>query len=613
MTDEDTSLESPTAFVVWPITARQALKARRKRAPGRSANQAEGLHAEAGLEAETMVQVVFPDETGDNVELLGPDCVFHQETDLDRGLREGAARLPMGEVSDKDATGEVRILRWKVLEALLGRGRFRKVWRRLPLDALPWELRDCPNPRGEQVPTLAYGLESIVELKGKIVPLALLPLKFRRAFRLVAQLDDLDQGVLPAFVPPWRDEQLRDLALQRSCRFYSSTSSLTGLLSKCYFAISCHRGVDLVGLNRHFWHRPNTYAPSTRWPTIVYLRRSLCGSSWSISAAPETHDEEDDNVLSHLGLTMEYQVKMSKEDFDARFRKCSKGEGVAGSDAAGRLAAAEEEEATAYRYLEVGPFMMRSQLDARHENLIFDLKTRAVAPIRYDIQNWQQDRSYRIEKLTGRQHSYELEIYDMMRLAFLKYGFQARIGRMDGVFVTYHNTAEIFGFQYIPLADMDRCLYGSREAALVAFDLSTKTLDGLMRLLTEDSALAQTGTIKMMLTCDDDACNGRGNALDVAAAPVEAADTEREAVGIPRRWRVIVEAEGPDGAPHPVDEPLQEGVRVHLTVNEVFVELQHGEGFGVVKRLRSLWDALKQMPGRFWRGDGAKAEDDANC
>lgn len=31
---------------------------------------------------------------------------------------------------------------------------------------------------------------------------------------------------------------------------------------------------------------------------------------------------------------------------------------------------------------------------------------------------------------------------------------------MDGVFVAYHNTREIFGFQYIPLEEMDQRLYG---------------------------------------------------------------------------------------------------------------------------------------------------------
>lgn len=32
---------------------------------------------------------------------------------------------------------------------------------------------------------------------------------------------------------------------------------------------------------------------------------------------------------------------------------------------------------------------------------------------------------------------------------------------MDGVFVAYHNTARLFGFQYIPLDEMEMCLYGA--------------------------------------------------------------------------------------------------------------------------------------------------------
>ena len=38
--------------------------------------------------------------------------------------------------------------------------------------------------------------------------------------------------------------------------------------------------------------------------------------------------------------------------------------------------------------------------------------------------------------------------------------FQARIGNMDGVFVAYHNTARVFGFQYVSLEEMDARLFG---------------------------------------------------------------------------------------------------------------------------------------------------------
>ena len=39
--------------------------------------------------------------------------------------------------------------------------------------------------------------------------------------------------------------------------------------------------------------------------------------------------------------------------------------------------------------------------------------------------------------------------------------FQARIGNMDGIFLAYHNTAKIFGFQYLPLEVIDSHIFGS--------------------------------------------------------------------------------------------------------------------------------------------------------
>jgi hypothetical protein len=34
---------------------------------------------------------------------------------------------------------------------------------------------------------------------------------------------------------------------------------------------------------------------------------------------------------------------------------------------------------------------------------------------------------------------------------------------MDGVIVAYHNTGTLFGFQYIPLSEMDERLFGPGE------------------------------------------------------------------------------------------------------------------------------------------------------
>ncbi|RKO85080.1 mitochondrial protein Pet127-domain-containing protein [Blyttiomyces helicus] len=53
---------------------------------------------------------------------------------------------------------------------------------------------------------------------------------------------------------------------------------------------------------------------------------------------------------------------------------------------------------------------------------------------------------------------------------------------MDGIFVAYHNTQEIFGFQYISLAEMDQRLFGGTAYAEQAFALSMKVLQKTLDL-----------------------------------------------------------------------------------------------------------------------------------
>jgi len=184
----------------------------------------------------------------------------YEEVDLDAGLQLQAQHLPeVGRTAN----------RTKVLEALLQRGSSTAIWDRLPIDKIPWEYQDCPNPSGEQVDELAHGLANIVPLDGKIVPLARLPPEQRCDLRLVAQLKDVDPDAVPTFIPPWKDARLRELALDRSCTFFSSTSSLTGLLSKCFLAIDQKKGVDLLGLTNAFQSRTKTFSPSTRIPSLV--------------------------------------------------------------------------------------------------------------------------------------------------------------------------------------------------------------------------------------------------------------------------------------------------------------------------------------------------------
>ncbi|KAF9233367.1 mitochondrial protein Pet127-domain-containing protein [Melanogaster broomeanus] len=137
----------------------------------------------------------------------------------------------------------------------------------------------------------------------------------------------------------------------------------------------------------------------------------------------------------------------------------------------------------AYRYALSDCFVMRSQLDCVDPRLpstgVFDIKTRAAVPIRMDVLNYEENSGYLIKTLTGQLESFEREYYDLIRSAFLKYSFQVRIGNMDGIFVAYHNTARIFGFQYISLEEMEARLYGPVNGARI-FEMCLSLLEKIL-------------------------------------------------------------------------------------------------------------------------------------
>jgi hypothetical protein len=94
--------------------------------------------------------------------------------------------------------------------------------------------------------------------------------------------------------------------------------------------------------------------------------------------------------------------------------------------------------------------------------------------------NYKQHSTYLIRTLQGEFESFEREYHDLMRSAFLKYGFQARIGNMDGIQVVHHNTARMFGFRYIPLSEMDTCLFGGPDRGEAVFEKCVLLLEEIL-------------------------------------------------------------------------------------------------------------------------------------
>ncbi len=54
---------------------------------------------------------------------------------------------------------------------------------------------------------------------------------------------------------------------------------------------------------------------------------------------------------------------------------------------------------------------------------VFEIKTRSICPMRYDLENYHEYFDYKISDFRGLHSSYEREYYDLIRGAFLKYAF----------------------------------------------------------------------------------------------------------------------------------------------------------------------------------------------
>jgi hypothetical protein len=141
--------------------------------------------------------------------------------------------------------------------------------------------------------------------------------------------------------------------------------------------------------------------------------------------------------------------------------------------------------------MRAGKMFLRSQIDARgyDENgkpIVFELKTRATAPLRYDISNHIDYLDYEIVKAKGIHSSFEREFYDLIRGGFLKYIMQMKIGHMQGAAIAYHNTQKVFGFEYIKLEDMENRVFGCKEFSDIVFNSSLCLLEKVLDYVIED-------------------------------------------------------------------------------------------------------------------------------
>jgi len=308
----------------------------------------------------------------------------------------------------------------------------------------------------EPVPKLVYGLDRVLFNPGVVHlqdPRSRV-YNFDPYLQKITPVSEFNFNALKEYKTSSKDNTLIQLTKDQKKKYTGSTSSMSSALAHFHFLLSQWRPITTSMLSRTFPVEFNTFTKLQRGPTAVFLR-------WRDGAYAIDADKEYDSstVLMMLGKSMEKLLTLPKDHYKKYLM-----------ENANNFPEEARHEPETFHYTTIGDFMLRSQLDAFDPRLpgtgMFDLKTRAVISVRMDTKGYQEGSGYEIKRGNGEFESYEREYYDMIRAAFLKYSLQVRMGRMDGIFVAFHNTERIFGFQYISLNEMDLALHGSEDTTI---------------------------------------------------------------------------------------------------------------------------------------------------
>ncbi|KAF2490658.1 Pet127-domain-containing protein [Lophium mytilinum] len=325
------------------------------------------------------------------------------------------------------------------------------------------------------VPTLAHGLDRVLFNPGvyHLQDPRSRVYNFDPYLEKIMPATEFDFDSLEKYMTSSKDQGLINMAKTLDAKFTGSTSSMSGVLTHFHYLLSQWRKLNLSMLSKEFPELTDKFSKIQRSPTAIFLR-------WKDGTYAIDADKEFDtpNIMSWLGQSMEKLLTNSPDKFE-RYRRSNPEETPADDDG------------KCFHYTQQGKVLMRSQLDAKDPRLpgtgIFDLKTRAVVSVRMEASEFQHRSGYQIRNLRGEWESFEREYFDMIRATMLKYSLQVRMGRMDGIFIAFHNVERIFGFQYVSKAEMDLALHGQEEACLgdQEFKLSVELLSEILEKATK--------------------------------------------------------------------------------------------------------------------------------
>lgn len=326
------------------------------------------------------------------------------------------------------------------------------------------------------VPMLSYGLDRVLFNPGvyRLQDPRTGVYNFDPYLEKIMPVEEFDFDALSEYKTSSKDEDLLAVTRKLGIKYTGSTSSMSSVLQHFHFLLSANRRLDHSMLSKNFPDPTNKFSRITQGPDAIFLRYK--DGVYAIDA-DKTYDTP--NVMSWLGHSLEKLLTTERTEFE-RYRRSNP-----------EQTPAEDNSARCFHYSKQGSILMRSQLDAQDPRLpgagIFDLKTRAVVSIRMNHKEYQEGLGYQLRYAQGEWESFEREFYDMTRATMLKYSLQVRMGRMDGIFLAYHNIERIFGFQYLSLAEMDQVLHGQPDTCLgdKEFKLSIGLMEELLNRATE--------------------------------------------------------------------------------------------------------------------------------
>lgn len=263
-------------------------------------------------------------------------------------------------------------------------------------------------------------------------------IKSKKSFDFLSTIpepEELDVSHIPPYTKPSNDSLLLDFAKRSNSKFVMSTSTISSCLMQIFFMFQNFSNPNERNVSNKLWGVSGKYMVSQRKPTTCILRRVADPiyrkdntsnepsiGVWALDSDTTPLNPESE-ILMFLGKILERMYTMEVDDFDSLLVKSKQ-------DLSKGLVLEEDY----HRFMKVNDdICLRSQIDCKSDledgsSIVYEIKTRAVAPIRYDMQYYKSFLDYRIDRITGFHSSFEREFYDLVRGAFLKYYFQLRIG-----------------------------------------------------------------------------------------------------------------------------------------------------------------------------------------